>query len=108
MGMTHNIKQRRGWAWRAVIASVCLVGATLAAHAQSLRIVAYNIDADTNGNTAPNTGLYTVLEAIGTQSVNGIVQPIDILALEETTSNAATVAPIVMALNDYYGRRAPT
>lgn len=63
----------------------------------------YNIEADTNGNTAPNDGLYTVLEAIGEQSFNGVLRPIDILALQETTSNTATVAPIVTALNGYYG-----
>ena len=70
--------------------------------AQYLRIVAYNIEADVNNNTSPNAGLYTVLEAIGEQSVGGVVRPLDILAMEETTSNTATVAPIVAALNSYY------
>ena len=55
------------------------------------------------GNTAPNAGLYTVLEAIGEQNLNGVMQPLDILAMEETTSNSLTVAPIVSALNTYYG-----
>lgn len=71
--------------------------------AQTLRVVCYNINADTNGNTAPQSGLTTVLEAIGEDDVNGAPHPIDILALEETTSNPATVAPIVAALNSYYG-----
>ena len=75
----------------------------LPARAQSLRIVTYNIAADVNGVTTPKDELYTVLEAIGEQSIGGVLQPIDILALEETTSNATTVAPIVTALNSYYG-----
>lgn len=74
-----------------------------AAHATNLRVVAYNIEADIGGVTTPRDGLYTVLEAIGQQSYAGIQQPIDVLALEETTSNAATVEPIVTALNAYYG-----
>ncbi len=68
----------------------------------AVRVVTYNIEDDTGGYTSPRPGLYSVLEAIGTQSVAGVDQPFDILALEETTSNTATVAPIVSALNSYY------
>jgi endonuclease/exonuclease/phosphatase family metal-dependent hydrolase len=71
-----------------------------------LRIVAYNIAADiySEGITAaPQPAIETVLEGIGNESVNGNARPIDILALEETTSNALTVAPIVTALNNHYG-----
>ncbi len=89
--------------WLFIAWGLLLLATPPAARAQSLRIVTYNIEADTNGNTAPKDGLYTVLEAIGQQNYNGIVQPIDILALQETTSNTATVAPIVTALNAYYG-----
>ena len=98
-------KYIRGYsrALRVVIACLCLGGAPMAMHAQYLRIVEYNIEADVNGTTTPNSGLYTVLEAIGEQSLNGVQQPLDILALEETTSNKVTVAPIVTALNGYYG-----
>ena len=35
--------------------------------------------------------------------VNGNAQPLDILALEETTGNSATVLPIAGALNAFYG-----
>lgn len=83
------------------------------ARAQYLRVVAYNIEADIGGYAAPRDGLYTVLEAIGQQQYAGIQQPLDILALEETTTNGVvappggtstgTVAPIVTALNAYYG-----
>ncbi len=87
----------------AFIVFAVLIGASPLARAQVLRIVTYNIEADVNGNTAPNTGLFTVLEAVGEQNLNGVQQPIDILGLEETTSETATVAPIVKALNSYYG-----
>ncbi len=73
------------------------------ASAAALRIVSYNIQADVDGVTTPRPGLDTVLEAIGEQNMNGVLQPLDILALQETTSNSTTVAPIVAALNDYYG-----
>ena len=102
----HDYRRRRGWICLLFVAVLPLCAAPPVARGQSLRIVAYNIEADTNGNTAPNPGLYTVLEAIGTQSVNNVAQPIDILALEETTSNTATVAPIVTQLNAYYGSTA--
>ena len=71
--------------------------------ATTLRVVSYNIEADVDGVTTPRSGLYTVLEAIGEQNMNGVLQPLDILALQETTSNSTTVAPIVAALNGYYG-----
>jgi hypothetical protein len=67
-----------------------------------LRIVAYNIEDDINGNTTPLPGLYQVLEGIGEEKVAGNVRPIDILGLEETTNNA-DVEPIVTNLNSYYG-----
>ncbi len=93
----------RGRICSAFVVFALLAGVPLAARAQYLRIVTYNIAADVDGYTAPRDGLYTVLEAIGEQSVNGVGQPLDILALQETTSNSATVAPIVTALNGVYG-----
>ena len=69
----------------------------------TLRIVAYNIAADVDGYTAARPGLDTVLEAVGQQNVNGVVQPADIIALEETTSNAATITPLATTLNTFYG-----
>jgi len=45
-----------------------------------------------------------VLEGIGEEIIgNDPAQPLDILALEETTSNPLTVAPIVNGLNSFYG-----
>ena len=44
-----------------------------------------------------------VLEGIGEEILgDGLAQPIDILALEETSSNPQTVAPIVAGLNAFY------
>jgi PKD repeat protein len=89
------------------------VGWSASAQTRTLRIVTYNIEADTDGDTAPLPGLIApsggsvtsggVLEGIGEEIVGSdAAQPLDILALEETTSNAATVTPIVTGLNSYY------
>ena len=43
-----------------------------------------------------------MLEGIGEEEVQGNVQPVDIVALQETTSNTTTVAPVVTNLNTYY------
>jgi hypothetical protein len=87
----------------------------LSAQTRTLRIVNYNIEDDTDGNTTPLPGLIApvnntsdyvaggVLEGIGEEIINGDpAQPIDILGLEETTSNPTTVQPIVNALNSFY------
>ena len=103
--MDSHQPRRRFYPWRlsCFAAAFTLTGLCPAAFGQNVRIVAYNIEADINGVTTPRSGLYTVLEAIGQQSFNSIQRPLDILALEETTSNTATIAPIVTALNGYYG-----
>lgn len=85
----------------------------------TLRIVCYNIDCDT-GSTAPLPGLIYpasgstattsggALEGIGEEILaDGVAQPVDVLALEETSGNAATVAPIVTGLNAYYSQYNP-
>jgi hypothetical protein len=89
---------------------------TLAASPRTLRIVTYNIEDDINGATTPLPGLIAppnqakavqaggVLEGIGEEMVGpDAAQPLDILALEETTSNPLTIAPIVSGLNIFYG-----
>ena len=68
----------------------------------TLRIATYNIEDDIDGYSTPRPGLYQVLEGIGEENLQGTVQPLDVLGLEETTSNSVTVAPIVSALNTYY------
>jgi endonuclease/exonuclease/phosphatase family metal-dependent hydrolase len=98
------------------LALLLACGLATVAYAQTitLRIVTYNIEADINGYTTAHPGLITpsaggtvqqggVLEGIGEEIVGGDpAQPIDILALQETTSNTATVIPIVNGLNTFY------
>jgi hypothetical protein len=80
---------------------------------QTLRIAAYNIEDDIHSATTPLPGLIApfggtveqggVLEGIGEEILAGDpAQPLDILALEETTSNPTTIAPIVTGLNSFY------
>ncbi len=96
----------------------CGIPTVGSAQTQTIRVVTYNIDADQGEDgvqyTLPQPGLIApasggsvtnggVLEGIGEEVVNGDpAQPIDILALEETTSNTATVVPIVNGLNAFY------
>ena len=103
---------QRRWTAAALLVTWGILGLSTGAQAaQTVRMVCYNIEADVNGVTTPRAGLYTVLEAIGEQPYAGTAaQPLDLLALEETTSNGAatpspgtgTVGPIVAALNSYY------
>jgi hypothetical protein len=104
---------------------VCGVDVVASAQtSRTVRVVCYNIQDDTDGFVSPTCGLivpftgnggsYTtncpqnvtsggVLEGIGEEIINGDpAQPIDVLALEETTSNSQTVQPIVSALNAFY------
>lgn len=76
---------------------------TLPAFAGTFRIVTYNIEADINGFTTARPGMLTVLQGIGNEQLNGLARPIDILTLQETTSNSITVAPMVNDLNSLYG-----
>src|ERR1035438_9677292 len=103
------------WLWPALLAACCMA-TTLFAQTRTLRIVTYNIEDDINGATTPLPGLIAppsntnnvqaggVLEGIGEEVVgNDPAQPLDVLALQETTSNPLTVAPIVTGLNSFYG-----
>jgi hypothetical protein len=75
------------------------------APAQILRVVTYNIDADTNGTTGQNSGpgLDIVLEAIGNEHLAGHAQPIDVLALQELYGDPTiTMGYIVNKLNTFY------
>ena len=97
------------------LAILPLSAGILSAQTRIVRVVTYNIEADINGATSPLPGLIAppnnttsyqsggVLEGIGEELLNGNAQPIDVLALQETTSNSQTVAPIVNALNTFYG-----
>jgi len=88
----------------------------VSAQTRTIRVVSYNIEDDINGAVSPLPGLIApptntaaiqlggVLEGIGEEVLgNDPAQPLDILALEETTSSSSTIAPIVNALNTFYG-----
>ncbi len=109
---SHNLFT--AWLWLTLLVIGCLA-TTLSAQTRTLRIVTYNIEADV-GVTTPLPGLIAppsnptnvlaggVLEGIGEEIVgNDPAQPLDILALQETTSNPITIAPIVSGLNSFYG-----
>ena len=91
-----------------------LVIATLpvVAHAaQNIRVVTYNTQDDVGLNqTLTDANLATVLEGIGQQKYtgDGIQELPDIIALQETTSNATTVANITRNLDTYYNSSAYT
>jgi hypothetical protein len=79
------------------------------ASAQILRVVTYNIDADTGGSggqaggPTSGPGLDVVLEAIGSHNLVGHAQPIDVLALQELyTTPSTTLSYIIGKLNTYY------
>jgi hypothetical protein len=81
------------------------------ASAQFLRVVTYNIDADTGGAPGEMGGVYsgpgltTVLQAIGNAKLAGHAQPIDVLALQELnySQTSTTLGFIVSQLNNIYG-----
>jgi hypothetical protein len=104
--------------WGLLAASnVALLLAVSTASAEDLRIVNYNIDADTGGAVGAaggvdsGPGLSTVLQAIGAEHLAGNAQPIDVLALEElngtganaVNANNATLQFVVGQLNAIYG-----
>ncbi len=108
----HNIRNKS--LWPALLAACCMA-TTLFAQTRTVRIVTYNIEDDINGATTPLPGLIAppgntsdvqaggVLEGIGEEIAgNDPAQPLDVLALEETTSNPLTIAPIVSGLNSFY------
>lgn len=69
-----------------------------------LRIVSYNTATANTGTQTftARTGLDTVLEAIGNESVGGIAKPIDVLLLQEQFSVGTSTQSIVDVLNDIY------
>lgn len=101
MGLQSIVRRLRLGLCAALAALVVVHSA--AVFAASLRVVTYNIEADIGGYTTARPGLTTVLQAIGNETVNGLARPIDVLALQETTSNTTTVAPLVTAMNSIYG-----
>lgn len=93
------------------LATICgFIIAVQSVSGQTLRIVTYNIDADTGGTLGQRGGAYsgpgltTVLQGIGAENLAGNAQPIDVLALEELYKTPATTLQyIVDQLNAIYG-----
>ena len=93
------------------------ITAIASAQTRTIRVVTYNIEDDISNATTPLPGLISpssggsvtnggVLEGIGEEILGSDpAQPIDILALQETTSNPVTVQPIVDGLNAFYSSR---
>jgi hypothetical protein len=100
-----------------VSVALLIVTSVSFASAEDLRIVTWNIDADTGGAVGAmggvdgGPGLSAVLQAIGQEHLAGNAQPIDVLALEElngTGTNSinavnATLEFVVGQLNGIYG-----
>ena len=100
-----------------VLALLTMIAFAPSASAQTriVRVVTYNLGSDVGSITGPQPGLIApwndtnnftaggVLQGIGEELLNGNAQPIDVLALQETKSNAQTVTPIVDGLNIFYG-----
>ncbi len=92
----------------AAVVTILACGAP--AHAGVLRVVTYNIDADTGGQTGQiggptaGPGLTTVLQGIGSKDLAGNAQPIDVLALEELNNTSTTTLDFIVGqLNAIYG-----
>ena len=95
----------------------CSLPSITSAQTRTIRVVTYNIEDDISGNTTPLPGLIApssggsvtnggVLEGIGEEILGSDpAQPLDILALQETTSNGTTIQPIVNGLNIFYSTR---
>jgi len=72
------------------------------ATSSNLRIVSYNVASSSSPGT-PRTGIETILQAIGVETVGGIARKIDILAMQEVFTQATTTATIANMLNALYG-----
>src|SRR5579859_1997000 len=95
----------------------CAIATVASAQTRTIRVVSYNIEDDINGATTPLPGLIApssggsvtnggVLEGIGEEVLGSDpAQPVDIVTLQETTSNPTTVQPIVDGLNTFYSSR---
>jgi hypothetical protein len=99
----HRCKSRAVVARRAVLTMACM---PLAAGAATVRIVSYNIQDDVSSPTpaAALPNVETAIEGIGQQQYvgDGILKLPDVIAIQETTNNATSIAPVVTALNSYY------
>ncbi|MFM7242681.1 MAG: lamin tail domain-containing protein, partial [Planctomycetaceae bacterium] len=66
----------------------------------TLRIVNYNITA---ADQLPRAGLSTLVQAMATETVNGLADQVDLLTIQEVQSQAVTSANVAATLNAIYG-----
>lgn len=98
--MTNFSRRYRLVGFLCALGCACFVSSGQA----QLRIVSYNTATANTGTQTftARTGLDTVLEAIGNESVSGIAKPIDVLLLQEQFSMGTSTQSIVDVLNDIY------
>lgn len=81
------------------------IGPSLVAHADSLRIVSYNIDcadqSSDNNITGPTRSVPTAIQGIALHHLGNNAQAVDVLALQELTST--TLGNLTTQLNAIYG-----
>lgn len=65
-----------------------------------LRIANYNVR---GFDGTPSTDIGTVLSAIGNETYNGRVRPLDVIAIQEVQTQATTTQSVVSQLNAIYG-----
>ena len=102
---------RRGFVTAAISGLYFLSGVVSVSAATTLRVVNYNIDADTGGGSGQmggptaGPGMSTVLQGIGNEHLQGNAQPIDVLALEELYGSdpTTTLSYVASQLNALYG-----
>ena len=100
----------KNWSSRCILAAAVASAAPSAVFGQ-LRMAAYNLEADISTGVFLNPNTDAVLEAMGSENVNGIVKQLDVIALEETagtgtvnpTTDPNTSGSLVQKLNQFYG-----
>ena len=81
---------------------VCLLSAAVPAGGQ-VRIVTYNSNNGSSGDSTPRAGVSTILDALSYQNRPGFARPVDILLLQESASVTSTTQDFVNLLNGLHG-----
>ncbi len=85
-----------------LIVGMIACGCACEASAQ-LRIVDYNIAQNFDVAGDPNSGLQTIFAAIGDDVRNGFAKPIDVLAVQEASTDGGDAGALAAILNGIYG-----
>lgn len=95
---------RRPYPWFMLIAVLACLGVAETAESQ-VRIVSYNT-LDKPLDSTADAQFRTIFDAIGTETVNGIARPVDVLTLQEQrvfNFNSSTAHDMANELNALYG-----